>query len=68
MTNHLSSAIVQLRGAVENMRKEGERPSFDDERAAGLFLADAAESVLLHLPAALTPPPTTEELMGLMGL
>lgn len=53
----IKAAVNELDDAVRNWRKEPEDDSWswDDERAAGLHLAEAAEALILALPTAVWP-------------
>lgn len=58
MTDRIKHLVGELNEAVETMRQEpepGRTWSWEDEHAAGLNLADAAEALILALPAAIWP-------------
>lgn len=59
-TDRIKHLVTELDEAVQTMRQEPEEGdhswSWDDEHAAGLNLADAAEALILALPAAIWPP------------
>ncbi|MFB8020084.1 hypothetical protein ACFC36_16160 [Streptomyces rubiginosohelvolus] len=60
LNDRIKHLVSELDEAVATMRQEpaeGDSPwSWDDEHAAGLNLADAAEALILALPADLWPP------------
>ncbi|MFE7480000.1 hypothetical protein [Streptomyces sp. NPDC057552] len=59
-TDRIKHLVAELDEAMRTMRQEpeeGDHPwSWDDEHAAGLNLADAAEALILALPVAIWPP------------
>ncbi|MFF4701074.1 hypothetical protein [Streptomyces chattanoogensis] len=59
MTDRIKHLVNELDEAVKTMRQEpedGRTWSWEDEHVAGLNLADAAEALILALPAAIWPP------------
>ncbi|MEU3050158.1 hypothetical protein ABZ705_27240 [Streptomyces sp. NPDC006984] len=58
MNDRVKHLVNELNEAIKNMRQEPEEGrswSWEDEHVAGLNLADAAEALILALPADIWP-------------